>query len=85
MVEIVKDYQFDGPDGRVRLIDIFEGRSRLIIYHFMFHPEWEDGCLECTVGSYYFLDLTALGRQEEWEQPAGRSESARSATPDFAS
>jgi len=41
--------------------------------------------LECTGGSYYFLDLTALGRQEEWEQPAGRSESARSATPDFAS
>jgi predicted dithiol-disulfide oxidoreductase (DUF899 family) len=41
--------------------------------------------LECTGGSYYFLDLTALGRQEEWEEPAGRSESARSATPDFAS
>ena len=36
-------------------------------------------------GSYYFLDLTALGRQEEWEEPKGRSESARSATPDFAS
>lgn len=41
--------------------------------------------LESTGGSYYFLDLTALGRQEEWEEPAGRSESARSATPDFAS
>jgi predicted dithiol-disulfide oxidoreductase (DUF899 family) len=41
--------------------------------------------LESTGGSYYFLDLTALGRQEEWEQPQGRSESARSATPDFAS
>ena len=41
--------------------------------------------LESTGGSYYFLDLTALGRQEEWEQPTGRSESARSATPDFAS
>jgi predicted dithiol-disulfide oxidoreductase (DUF899 family) len=41
--------------------------------------------LESTGGSYYFLDLTALGRQEEWEQPKGRSESARSATPDFAS
>ncbi len=207
MVEIVKDYQFDGPDGRVRLIDIFEDRTQLIIYHFMFHPEWEDGCPSCTAGtdelsrgfldhlhvrdttyamvsraplaklqrwsarkgwdlpwyssfgsdfnfdfgvtidasrgfgeynyrslddyaaagqesmktadqpydmpgrscflqadgrvfhtysqyarglestggSYYFLDLTALGRQEEWEEPKGRSESARSATPDFAS
>jgi predicted dithiol-disulfide oxidoreductase (DUF899 family) len=41
--------------------------------------------LECTGGSYYFLDLTALGRQEEWEEPKGRSESARSATPDFSS
>jgi predicted dithiol-disulfide oxidoreductase (DUF899 family) len=41
--------------------------------------------LESTGGSYYFLDLTALGRQEEWEEPKGRSESARSATPDFAS
>ena len=36
-------------------------------------------------GSYYWLDLTALGRQEDWEEPKGRAESARSATPDFAS
>lgn len=41
--------------------------------------------LEWTGGSYAFLDLTALGRQEEWEEPRGRTESARSATPDFAS
>ncbi|CAN5523082.1 hypothetical protein BH20ACT2_BH20ACT2_21320 [soil metagenome] len=34
--------------------------------------------------SYYFLDLTALGRQEEWEEPLGRADSTRSATPDFA-
>jgi len=40
--------------------------------------------LESTGGSYYFLDLTALGRQEEWEEPKGRSGSARSAAPDFA-
>ena len=36
--------------------------------------------LESTGGSYYFLDLTALGRQEDWEEPKGRSESARAAT-----
>ncbi|MGI8661967.1 MAG: DUF899 family protein [Acidimicrobiales bacterium] len=41
--------------------------------------------LESTGGSYYFLDLTALGRQEDWEEPAGRSESARGNIPDFAS
>jgi predicted dithiol-disulfide oxidoreductase (DUF899 family) len=206
MVEIEKDYVFDGPDGKVGLADIFEGRPQLIIYHFMFHPEWEDGCPSCTAGideisdgflehlhtrdttfalvsraplaklerwkskrgwhmpwyssedsdfnydfgvtidesagsaaynfrtkaefeamgsdffeydqpfdmpgrscflqvddrvfhtysqyarglestggSYYFLDLTALGRQEDWEEPKGRSDSVRSAHPDFAS
>jgi predicted dithiol-disulfide oxidoreductase (DUF899 family) len=205
MVEIDKDYVFDGPDGPVRLLDMFDGRRQLIIYHFMFDPSWEDGCPSCTAGtnelndgffehlhtrdtsyamvsraplpklerwkarqgwdipwyssfgtdfnvdfgvtiddsvapaqynyrskaeweaktsepfaadgafespgrscflqvdgrvfhtysqyarglestggSYYFLDLTALGRQEEWEEPKGRSESARSARPDFA-
>jgi len=39
---------------------------------------------ESTGGSYYFLDLTALGRQEDWEEPKGRAESARRAVPDFA-
>jgi predicted dithiol-disulfide oxidoreductase (DUF899 family) len=207
MVEITKDYEFDGPNGRVGLTDLFEGRAQLIIYHFMFHPEWEDGCPSCTAGmdevspgflehlhtrdttfaivsrapleklerwktkrgwdlswyssgdsdfnydfgvtidasrgfdeynyrtldeyaamgeesmktseqpydmpgrscflhvdgrvfhtysqyaralestggSYYFLDLTALGRQEDWEEPKGRSTSVREGTPDFAS
>jgi predicted dithiol-disulfide oxidoreductase (DUF899 family) len=206
MVEIEKDYVFDGPDGKVRLLDMFDGRKQLIMYHFMFDPEWEDGCPSCTAGtkeissgflehlyirdtsyamvsrapleklerwktkqgwqhipwyssygtdfnydfrvtidpargqdvynfrtleewaaigkpfetegssespgrscflrvdervfhtysqyarglestggSYYFLDLTALGRQEEWEEPKGRSESARAAMPDFSS
>jgi predicted dithiol-disulfide oxidoreductase (DUF899 family) len=41
--------------------------------------------LECTGGSYYFLDLTALGRQEDWEEPHGRADAVRSATPDFSS
>lgn len=205
MVEVVEAYEFDGPDGKARLIDLFEGRRQLIVYHFMFDPEWDDGCpscsagtdelspaffehlhmrdtsyamvsrapveklvrwkalkgwdvpwyssfgttfnvdfgvtidasagppvynyrtqaeyeargehffddqpaempgrscflqvedrvfhtysqyargLESTGGSYYFLDLTALGRQEEWEEPKGRSDAARSATPDFSS
>jgi len=41
--------------------------------------------LESTGGSYYFLDESALGRQEEWEEPKGRSADARGAVPDFAS
>ena len=40
---------------------------------------------EWTGGSYAFLDLTALGRQEDWEEPKGRSDSVRGAIPDFAS
>jgi predicted dithiol-disulfide oxidoreductase (DUF899 family) len=39
---------------------------------------------EWTGGSYAFLDLTALGRQEDWEEPKGRAESVRAAVPDFA-
>ena len=39
---------------------------------------------EMTGGSYYFLDLSALGRQEEWEEPKGRADAARAAVPDFA-
>jgi predicted dithiol-disulfide oxidoreductase (DUF899 family) len=200
MVEITKPYRFTGPQGEVGLLDLFEGRAQLIIYHFMYDPEWEEGCpscsagadevadgflqhlhtrdttlayvsraplekleawkakkgwnfpwyssggsdfnydfgvtvdasagsrfynyrdvaddpdwadqpyempgrsaflrvgdrvfhtysqyargLESTGGSYYFLDLTALGRQEDWEEPKGRSDSVRGAEPNFAS
>jgi predicted dithiol-disulfide oxidoreductase (DUF899 family) len=38
---------------------------------------------EMTGGSYYYLDPTALGRQEDWEEPEGRASSARGAVPDF--
>jgi predicted dithiol-disulfide oxidoreductase (DUF899 family) len=204
MVEVTKDYVFDGPDGKVRLPDLFDGRRQLIIYHFMFDPSWDEGCSSCTAGtdelspgflehlhtrdtsyamvsraplpklerwkekrgwdipwyssfgtdfnydfgvtidesvappaynyrtkaefeakgeplgdepfeapgrscflrvddrvfhtysqyarglestggSYYFLDLTALGRQEDWEEPKGRSDLPRKNQPDFAS
>jgi predicted dithiol-disulfide oxidoreductase (DUF899 family) len=206
MVEIEKDYVFEGPNGKASLLDLFEGRLQLIVGHFMFDPRWEDGCPSCsagadevsegllrhlhtrdttlayvsraplekierykakkgwtftwyssygsdfnydfhvtldqsvaaleynyrtkeeheqagtgyylegdqpiempgssfflrdgdrifhtystyargaemTGGSYYFLDLTALGRQEDWEEPKGRAESARRGIPDFA-
>ena len=208
MVEIEKDYTFEGPGGTVHLPDLFEGRPQLIVYHFMFDPAWDEGCPSCTAGtdeliagassttctrgtpryamvsraplaklegwkakqgwdhipwyssfgsdfnydfavtideskgvdaynfrtkaeyeargddffaydqpfempgrscflqadgkvfhtysqyarglestggSYYFLDLTALGRQEDWEEPKGRSDSVRTNDPDFAS
>ena len=207
MVEIEKDYVFEGPRGKVGLLDLFEGRRQLIVGHFMFDPGWEEGCPSCSAGaeevsdgllehlhkrdtsfayvsraplekierykakkgwtfpwyssygsafnydfdvtvdesvkpavynykskaeherdgtgyyfhadqpieqpgtsfflrdvervfhtystfgrgaemlggSYYWLDLTALGRQEEWEEPKGRAVRERDARPDFAS
>ena len=51
MVEVTKDYEFAGPAGPAALLDLFEGRRQLIVGHFMFDPEWEDGCPSCTAGA----------------------------------
>jgi predicted dithiol-disulfide oxidoreductase (DUF899 family) len=56
MVEVVKDYRFEGPDGEVGLIDLFEGRHQLIVGHFMFDPSWEDGCPSCSTGAEELSD-----------------------------
>lgn len=48
MVRIDKAYLFDGPGSQVSLLDLFNGRRQLIIYHFMFDPSWDDGCPSCT-------------------------------------
>jgi predicted dithiol-disulfide oxidoreductase (DUF899 family) len=189
MVEVTEDYVFTGPDGTAGLADLFAGRRQLVVGHFMFDPEWDEGCSSCTAGadetseglrrhlaardtelafvsrapiekieryratkgwtfpwwssygsdfnadfgvtldgsgeynfrptdlvgempglscflqvdgrvfhtysqyargaewtggSYAYLDLTALGRQEDWEEPEGRADSVRGAVPDFA-
>jgi len=47
-VKIEKQYVFDGPDGKETLADLFDGRSQLIVYHFMFGPEWKEGCPSCS-------------------------------------
>lgn len=166
MVKIEKEYLFEGPGGKARLFDLFDGRSLLIVYHFMFDPSWDEGCVGCSFivdnighlahlhardtslgvvsrapltksepfktrmnwtvpwfssygsdfnydfhvttddgetggvsvflregenlfhtysttargidllhGTYNYLDLTPLGRQEDWEEPPGRSNS----------
>jgi len=47
-VKVEKNYVFDGPDGKSTFADLFEGRSQLIVYHFMFGPEWQEGCPSCS-------------------------------------
>jgi predicted dithiol-disulfide oxidoreductase (DUF899 family) len=47
-VRVDKDYTFEGPAGAVTLRELFDGRSQLIAYHFMFDPSWEEGCPSCS-------------------------------------
>jgi len=49
MVKIDKDYVFEGDHGKARLIDMFDGRRQLIMYHVMFGPTWNEGCVGCSM------------------------------------
>jgi predicted dithiol-disulfide oxidoreductase (DUF899 family) len=46
--KVEKRYVFDGPDGKQTLSDLFGKRSQLAVYHFMFSPEWDEGCKHCS-------------------------------------
>ncbi len=47
-IKVEKAYMFDGPVGKETLSDLFGGRSQLIVKHFMFGPDWEEGCVGCS-------------------------------------
>src|SRR3954470_24915487 len=47
-VEVEKDYSFETVDGTKSLADLFDGRSQLLVYHFMFGPDWTAGCPVCS-------------------------------------
>jgi predicted dithiol-disulfide oxidoreductase (DUF899 family) len=47
-VKVEKNYVFDAPGGKKSLADLFGSRSQLIIYHFMFGPDWKEGCPSCS-------------------------------------
>jgi predicted dithiol-disulfide oxidoreductase (DUF899 family) len=49
MVEVTADYVFQGETGPATLLDLFDGRRQLILQHFMFHPEWDEGCVGCSM------------------------------------
>ena len=64
MVRIEKDYLFEGPEGKASLLDMFEGRRQLIVYHFMFAPTAEGwpsaGCPGCSWFTDQIGDLSHL-------------------------
>jgi predicted dithiol-disulfide oxidoreductase (DUF899 family) len=53
-VKVEKTYVFDGPKGKQTLGDLFEARSQLIVYHFMFGPGWSEGCKSCSFIADHF-------------------------------
>ena len=75
MVEIDKEYVFEGPTGSATLLDLFEGRRQLIVDHYMFDPDWDEGCASCAgrvehIGN--LADLHARDTTMRWS-PARRS------------
>ena len=54
MVRVEKQYVFDAPQGKQTLSDLFGGRSQLAVYHFMFGPEWKEGCPSCSMAADHF-------------------------------
>ncbi|WP_216841122.1 thioredoxin family protein [Acidobacterium sp. S8] len=50
-VRVEKSYEFEGPDGKLTLADLFDGRSQLIVQHFMLGPGWKEGCVGCSFKS----------------------------------
>ena len=60
MVKVEKPYMFEGPGGEYSLLDLFEGRRQLVIYHFMFDPQWDKGCPGCTSHANSIGDLGML-------------------------
>ena len=88
MVEIEKDYVFHGPDGDVGMRELFAGHSQLIVGHFMFDPDWDEGCPSCSAGvdelsdglvehlhvrdtSLAYVSRAPLEKLERWKRKKG--------------
>jgi predicted dithiol-disulfide oxidoreductase (DUF899 family) len=84
MVRVEKEYRFEGRDGDAGLVDLFEGRSQLVMHHFRYGPDFERACPSCSSAADQIPRLRQLlGRQEEWEEPKGapHRSGSRSAVP----
>ena len=56
-VAVDKEYVFDGPNGKETLSELFDGRSQLIVYHFMYDPNWDVGCPSCSFWADNFNNI----------------------------
>jgi predicted dithiol-disulfide oxidoreductase (DUF899 family) len=56
-VRVDKDYVFEGPNGKETLWDLFDGRSQLVVYHFMFGPDWDRPCKSCSFWADNFTNI----------------------------
>src|SRR2546427_8296534 len=64
-VKVEKNYVFDVPGGKVTLADLFAGRSQLVIYHFMFGPDWAEGCPGCSFWADNFHGIVVHLQQRD--------------------
>ena len=64
-VRVDRAYTFEGPGGGQGLADLFEGRSQLVVYHFMFGPGWEEGCKSCSFWADNFNGVIAHLNQRD--------------------
>jgi predicted dithiol-disulfide oxidoreductase (DUF899 family) len=62
---VEKDYVFEGPEGKESLAQLFEGRSQLVVYHFMFGPEAEVPCKSCSFWADNFNGIVAHLNQRD--------------------
>jgi predicted dithiol-disulfide oxidoreductase (DUF899 family) len=63
--KVEKKYVFDGPEGKETLADLFGGKSQLLVYHFMFGVDWEQGCPSCSFWADNFNGIVTHLKQRD--------------------
>jgi predicted dithiol-disulfide oxidoreductase (DUF899 family) len=64
-VRVEKEYLFEGPNGTESLDDLFQGKSQLIVYHFMFDTDWDEGCKSCSfLADHYGSSVAHIAQRD---------------------
>ena len=63
--KVEKEHTFDGPNGKETLAQLFDGKSQISTYHFMFDPEWTEGCKSCSfIADHYNPSIVHLAHRD---------------------